>query len=234
MTAEIETRFESESLYPGGFCSDPESITGYLSLRKPKSPLPTIELDEDSFFLAYSDWTSFVEYALGGYASRNPDKIATVYTYSTGAAPSVNYSRGEKHQKVGFHNAVFLGVVGRAEVLETIQLVLVNRIGVPTDLVENAVNPEKRSQIHCGPSPDYIAFNRMGQPSFHIEDGRVWAPYEQNVWYTRSDWRPCADRPNETHEKKKGEHGEEKREDIWPRVKARQRKRRPNKNRRRS
>ena len=196
MVTEIQTRFESKSFYEtvqNSSLPSPEyeSVSGYLSLRKSSSPLPTIELDEDSFWLAYSDWTSFVEHALGGYASRNPDKVATVYTYSTGPRPSVNRSRGEQHQKVGWHNAVFFGVVGRAEVLETITLALVGGTGVPDELMESfTVDVDKRAQIYCGQSPDYIEFNRKGRPSFHVEDGFVWAPYEQNVWYTYSEWRP--------------------------------------------
>ena len=193
--ANIQTRFESKSFYdavqnwprPHSY----ESVGGFLSLRKPTSPLQTIELDEDSFWLAYTDWSSFVEYALGGYASRNSDKVATVYTYSTGESPSGNSSRGEHHQKHGWHNAVFFGVVGRAEVLETIRLALVGGVGVPDDLIKSlTADTDKRSQIHCGPSPDSIAFNRMGKPSFHVEDGLVWSPHEENVWYTHPKWQP--------------------------------------------
>lgn len=195
MAAEIETRFESKSLYDfetRGGRSEHESITGYLSLKKPTSPLSTIELDEDSFELAYSDWLSFVHHALGLYASRNADKVATVYTYSTGPSPSVNSSRGELHREHGWHNAVFFGVVGRAEVLDTIRLALVGGAGVPPDVVNDLTeNADKRSQIHCDHSPDSIDFRGLEiSPSFHIEDGSVWCPYEQGVWYTHFDWRP--------------------------------------------
>lgn len=198
MSDEIQTRLESKSAYDafqkGTFSIyDHESVTGYISLRKPKEPLSTIELDEDSFWLAYMDWKSFVEHALGAYASRNADKTATVYTYSTGPRPSVNYSRGEQHQEVGFHNAVFFGVVGSAEVLETIRLALTGGAGVPDDLINSyTVDAEKRSQIHCGQSPDSIAFNRTGGVAFHIEDGLVWSPLEQYVWYSHVDWCPSS------------------------------------------
>ena len=196
MATKIQTRFESKRFYEtvqkSAFVNpEYESVTGYLSLRKPTSPLSTIELDEDSFWLAYSDWTIFVEHALGSYASRNSEKVATLYTHSTGPQPSVNNSRGERHQEVGWHNAVFFGVVGRADVLETIRLALVGGAGVPEDVIGSlTVDADKRSQIHCGQSPDYIQFDRMGKSSFHIQDGLVWAPYEQNVWYTNSEWRP--------------------------------------------
>ena len=196
MTAEIQTRFESKSFYelvqrssfknPGH-----EAVSRYLALRKPSSPLPTMELDEDSFDLAYYSWSSFVEHALGHYASCNPDAVATVYTYITGPRPSVNSSHGEGHQKLGWHNAVFFGVVGRSAVLETIRLALVGGAGVPDDLISSlTVNADKRPQIHCAQSPDYIAFDRMGTASFHLEDGFAWAPHEQGTWYTHKDWRP--------------------------------------------
>ena len=196
MTAEIQTRFESRSVYEivqkSSFkYPEHESVSSYLSLRKPTSPLPTIELDEDSFDLAYYSWSSFVEHALGHYASRNPDTVATIYTYSTGSRPSVNSSRGEGHKKVGWHNAVFFGVVGRSEVLETIRLALFGGAGVPDELVSSlSVNADKRRQIHCAQSPDFIAFDRMGTASFHLEDGFAWAPYEQSTWYTHNDWKP--------------------------------------------
>ena len=196
MTSEIQTRFESKKVYEtvqnSSFKSaEHEPVNGYLALRKPTSPLPTIELDEDSFDLAYYSWSSFVEHALGHYASLNPEAVATVYTYSTGSRPSVNSSRGEGHQKVGWHNAVFFGVVGRAEVLETIRLALIGGAGVPDELISSlTVNADKRRQIHCGQSPDFIAFDRMGTVSFHVEAGLAWAPYEQNTWYTHNDWKP--------------------------------------------
>jgi len=198
MAAEIEIRFESkffhEALGKKPYVNpEYESATGHLSLKKARSPLPAVELDEDSFWLVYSDWTIFVEYALGAYASRNANNIATVYTFSTGRSPSFNRSRGEQHQELGFHNAVFFGVVGRAreDVLETISFALRGGVDVPQNVTRLlAVDVDKRSQIHCESSPDFIEFNRSGQPSFHIEDGRVWCPYEQNVWYTNAKWQP--------------------------------------------
>ena len=196
MTTEIQTRFESKRDYeivqsaPSKY-PEHESLSGYISLRKPTSPLPTVELDEDSFDLAYSGWPLFVQQALGQYASRNPNVVATIYTYSTGPSPSFNSSRGEGHQNVGWHNAVFFGVVGRSAVLETIRLALVGGAGVPGDLISSlTVNAGKRRQIHCAPSPDFISFDRTGTASFHLEDGLAWAPYEQGTWYSHNDWRP--------------------------------------------
>lgn len=196
MTSSIETRFKSKAFYDAVQKSsfapcEYQSITRCLSLRKPKSPLHTVELDEDSFQLAYSDWTTFIEHALGAYAARFTDRTATVHTYSTGRSPSCNSSRGETHQKVGWHNAVFFGVVGRSDVLDTIMFALFGGAGVPDDVVQaNVVDMAKRPQIQCALSPDFIDFGRMGKPSFHVEDGKVWCPYEQDVWYTHTHWQP--------------------------------------------
>ena len=193
MTESVETRFESKRFYdfvqqrPSSY-PQYESVTRYLSLRKSKSPIETVELDEDSFWLAYSNWMDFVVYALGAYAALNPDKTATVYTYNT---PSANNSRGEGHRLQGWHNAVFFGVVGRAEALDTLKLALWVTAGVPSEVVRgNTVDPEKTGQIQCDFSPDFIDFRGHGPPSVHIEDGKVWRPYEQNVWYTDPDWQP--------------------------------------------
>ena len=195
MTAPIEIRFESKADYEivqkSSFApSEHKSITGYLSLRKPNSPLGTVELDEDSFGLAYSGWTAFVEQALSAYAVQRPNSTATVYTYSTGSSPSFNSSRGENHQKLGWHNAVFFGVVGKSEILETITFALAGGVGVPIEVIQaSVVDVEKRSQIQCAHSPDSIDFKRMGKPSYQVEDGKVWCPYEQNTWYTHEDWQ---------------------------------------------
>ena len=192
---EIQTRFESKRIYElarkDSFAPPYyESVNGYLALRKPKSPLATIELDEDSFLLAYWGWSSFVEHALGHYASRNGDEVATVYTYM---GPSGNNSRGEQHRKLRWHNAVFFGVAGPEDVLDAIRLALVGGAGVPDDVMASHLeDANKAPQIHCAQSPDYIAFNRSGQASFHVEDGLAWSPYEQNMWYTNPDWVPAS------------------------------------------
>ncbi|MCY3790445.1 MAG: hypothetical protein OXH63_16850, partial [Gemmatimonadetes bacterium] len=168
------------------------SVTGFLSFRKPTGPLPTIELDEDSFDLAYSDLASFIDHSVGQYASLNPNQTATVYEYSTGSRPSVNNSHGEGHQELGWHNAIFFGVVGPTRVLDTIQQAVVYGMGVPDDVLNSAiVDVDKRSQIHCRQS-DYIDFNRPRiSPALHIEDGLVWRHYdEQDVWYSNADWLP--------------------------------------------
>lgn len=193
---EMERRFESKGHFDAARkMSEPyhRSVKGYLGIRRVTQPLETIELDEDSFWLAYSNWSVFIEHALGRYAADNGDRVATVYMYSTGPSPSVNSSHGEQHQERGWHNAVFFGVVGRREVLEVVQGALAHGTGVPDAVVESGtVNREKVRQVYCGQSPDFIDFRGKGPAAYHVEDGLVWRPEEESLWYTNPDWNPRA------------------------------------------
>lgn len=130
----------------------------------------------------------FLYYSLPSYASKNANERASVYTYSTGPSPSVNYSHGEKHKELGWHNAVFFGVVGRKEVLQVIKYSLAAGVGVPEDVKNSVVVDEsKRSQIYCDDSPDYISFDRMSRVFCHLADGRVWIRHEGEVWFTDAE-----------------------------------------------
>ena len=186
----IETRCDSEESYefarktPDSATESAREATGFLSFRRSRSPIRTIELDEDSFFLAFLEWHSFVKFSLGAYAATHQDVRASVYTHST---VSVNSSRGESHQRAGSHNACFIGVVGRENILDTIIRALVYQENVPTDMVKQQIKDKsKRGQIYCGQSPDSIMFE--SDPTWHIEDGRVWMPDEMEVWYMDSQW----------------------------------------------
>lgn len=190
----IETRCDSEEYYelarrsPNSVTEPARESTGFLSFHRSKSPMRTIELDEDSFFLAFQLWSSFVEFSLGAYASVHQDVRASVYTYS---AVSVNTSRGEYHQRAGWHNACFLGVVGRQknQILDEVVNALVHQHNVPDEVVAQLLKDDsKKNQVCCKQSPDSIAFTT--DPSWHVEDGCVWAPYEEGVWYTDPRWSP--------------------------------------------
>ena len=162
------------------------TIAGWLSFRRSKAPVLTAELDEDSFFLAFSEWGSFVEHSLGRYAQTHSDIVASVYTYSTGRSPSANYSDGEGHRRVGWHNACFIGVVGRDKqpILDTIALALTSQVGVPEGIVESRLkDPAKQKQISCRNPSEHILFKT--DPSWHIEDGLCWAPEEKYLVYAR-------------------------------------------------
>ncbi|MDE0006971.1 MAG: hypothetical protein OXS50_01695 [Gammaproteobacteria bacterium] len=167
-----------------------QTATGWLTLKRTKSPIPTVELDETSFYAAYSDWSTPIEFALGAYARQNPSVVATVWCYSTGPTPSVNGSHGKHHQQNGWHNATFFGVVGKQEILDVIRFAVTGQKDVPPSVVEqNVVDASERKQVYCDHSPDYIAFGpNKGVPFRHVEDGRVWAPEDAVAWYTNPDW----------------------------------------------
>ena len=166
-------------------------VTGWLSFRRTKEPILTAELDENSFFLAFSDWGSFVEHSLGAYAKAHPNIVATIYTYSTGQSPSVNPSDGEHHKKYGWHNACFIGVVGRdsEEILDLIAAALEYQFGVPKDLIERRLKDRtKTDQINVRNPSEYLPSNQLGSPKWHVEAGRCWAPETAALWYTHEHW----------------------------------------------
>ena len=192
----IETRCDSEEFYEFARNSSTamesaRKSTGFLSIQRSQLPTPTIELDEDSFFLAFQSWGSFVEFSLGAYAAAHQNARASVYTYYT---ISTNTSDGELHQRVGRHNACFIGVVGRqkSQVVDTVKNAFVHRLNVPDEVVAQQLkDASKMNQVFCRIS-ESIVFET--DPSWHVEDGRVWAPYEGDeggwVWYTDSQWSP--------------------------------------------
>ena len=160
--------------------------TGWISLRRPRTDVLTAELDEDSFFLAFDEWGSFIEYSLGKYAKAHPDIVASVYTRR---GPSGNHSRGEGHSEHRWHSACFIGVVGRnsAPILDTIALALTNQVDVPKEVVEACLKDEtKKQQISCRNPSEYMRFT--ADPSWHVEDGHCWAPQGEDVWFTKVDW----------------------------------------------
>ena len=194
----IEIRLTSQHLYEHKDSFGLESYssaTGWISLRQSNSPIRTLELDEGSFFLAYENFDSFLEYALGAYATNNKDVVATIYQYST---ISTNFSHRKLHQENHAYMATFFGVIGKRvqEILDTIKLALISQINVPDRIVQDTLkDASKRRQIYCDYSPDSIRFDEnRGVPSHHIEDGRVWRPYgadawDTDTWYTDRRWR---------------------------------------------
>ena len=195
----MEYRHQSRNDYdffrqnPSSFGDEHKSATGWLSFRRTKEPILTVEVDEDSAFLALEEWGSLAEHGLGRYAKAHPDVVATVYSYHTGQSPSVNLSDGELHQKHGWHNACFLGVVGRdkANIRDALCLALTNQVGVPQELVEARVKDRtKLKQISCRNPSDYIPAREFrSTPAWHVEDGRCWAPAGEALWFTRESWR---------------------------------------------
>ena len=187
LDGKVERRLASQQLYDlvqrrASFATEAQrEATGWISIRRPKADVLTAELDEDSFFLAFDEWGSFVEHGLGQYASAHADVVASVYTYRL--AHSANHSNGEGHSERGWHSACFIGVVGRdsGRILDTIALALTSQVGVPKAVVEARLKDQtKLRQISCRNPSEYMRFDV--EPSWHVEDGRCWAPQGEDVW----------------------------------------------------
>ena len=192
----VEYRHQSQADYDlfrrnrNFFGDEHKSTTGWLSLKRTKEPILTLEVDENSIFLAFDDWGFLAEHGLGRFANAHADVVATVYSYHTGPSPSINPSDGEHHRRYGWHNACFLGVVGRneAEIRDAISLALTSQVGVPQELVETRVKDRtKLRQVSCRNPSDYIPPPKFpATPAWHIEDGRCWMPAGEALWFTRT------------------------------------------------
>ena len=170
----IETRPESE-LWMGPDDSAP------LHLKHSNFPARAIELDLDSLHGAgFETGFGFIEYPLAGFAAEHTKMIATIYTHET---LSTNFGNP--------YNAVFFGVIGvrKTRILKVIEMALQYRHGVPNAVIEEYLGGESSGtrQVRVGDSPDSIRFER-NQRVYHIEDGRLWAPFEMGRWYTDPKW----------------------------------------------
>lgn len=78
----MERRLVSKKTYDfiqdhlSGASEAQRDATGWISVRRPKDEVLTAELDEDSFFLAFFEWKSFVEHSVGQYAQSHADVVA--------------------------------------------------------------------------------------------------------------------------------------------------------------
>ena len=173
----IETRPESEA-WRGSGGEKP------LHLSHSNSPIRTVELDLDSLNNAGFEDVSFVEYPLAEFAAKHRETIATIYAHET---QSTNFG--------DLYYAAFFGVVGSnyGKILEILKSALQYRLGVPNAVIKEHLDhtaPGKR-KIRVRNSPDSIAFKKI-QRAYHIEDGRLWAPYEMGRWYTNDEWSRTA------------------------------------------
>ena len=170
----IETRPESE-LWMG-----PDDVTP-LHLKHSNSPARSIELDLYSLHSAgFQTGFGFIEYPLAAFAAENPDTVATIYAHDT---PSTNFGNT--------YDAVFIGVIGarKTTILKIIEAALQKRQGVPDAVIKDCLDEGATGtrQIRVGDSPDSIRFGE-NQRVYHIEDGRLWAPFEKGRWYTDPEW----------------------------------------------
>ena len=128
-----------------------------LRFKRSRSPIETIELDLDSLHRARSGGGfSIIENPLTDYAEKSSDVIATVYTYET---LSSNFQ--------SLCNAVFFGVIGNST-----QKIL--------EIIESTLRSLRGVHVRAGESIMFDDHQRI----YHIEDGRLWAPYEEGTWYS--------------------------------------------------
>ena len=152
-----------------------------LNLKHSNSPARTIELDLDSLHSAgFETGLGFIEYPLAGFAAEHPKTVATIYAHDT---PSTNFGN--------FYNAVFFGVIGtkKTKILKIIEMALLYRHGVPGAVIRDYLDEGSSGtrKVRVGSSPDSIRFKK-NQHAYHIEDGRLWAPFEMGRWYTNPEW----------------------------------------------
>ena len=170
----IKTRPESE-MWKGMDSRPP------LHLKHSNSPARTIELDLDSLHSAgFESGFGFIEYPLASFAAEHPKTVATIYTHDT---PSTNFGN--------YYNAIFIGVIGakKTKILKIIERALQYRQGVPDAVIKDYLDEGATGtrKIRIGDSPDSIRFKR-NQHVYHVEDGRLWAPFDMGRWYTNHEW----------------------------------------------
>ena len=78
----------------------------------------------------------------------------------------------------------------KRKIRDLLKAALRYRRGVPDAVIEEYLNQAApgKQKVRVGDSPDSIVFEK-NQRAYHIEDGRLWAPYELGKWYTDHDWR---------------------------------------------
>ncbi len=143
-----------------------------LNFKKSSSPKPTVEVHLDSIDAQGVSFGGVITKVLADYALHHPHSTATVYTHS---GMSVNF-----HEPAW---TVFLIVVGQEALLQALGNAFASIKGV-----------KSRFSDFITPS---LQHHRMG---YHIEDGKLWEPYESGTWYfSESNDRDAADEQGESN-----------------------------------
>ena len=128
-----------------------------LHFVQSREPMSTVELDLDTLPEESFGYAQLVESALAPLAAANPRLCATVYVYQ---GPSVNFGN------YGF--SAFFGVAGDRRVLGA----LYASFGGARGLKARYSDQIQQSQT---------------LREYHIEEGRLWQPEEEHVWYASSN-----------------------------------------------
>lgn len=125
-----------------------------LKFVKSRNPLPTVEVDVNDIPDKLHGYTDLVANSIKIFAAENPDKRATFYVYQ---GNSVNF-----HQHTW---SAFIGVAG------------------DEDLLDLMLDDFKAAGITNARFSDYIDLSTASR-EFHIQDGNVWRPLENGIWYS--------------------------------------------------
>lgn len=124
-----------------------------LKFLNAKEPMSTIEIDLDSLPEGSFGYAQLTETALAPLAAASPDLHATVYVYQ---GPSVNFG--------DYGYSAFFGVAGDRRVLGA----LFSTFGGTAGLKVRHGDQIRQSQA---------------LRQYHLEDGNLWLPLEEGVWY---------------------------------------------------
>lgn len=124
-----------------------------LQFKRTSEPMATVEINLDSIPSDQQGYGQIVQRALSRFAGNSPLLRATVYVYE---GPSINFG-------VPGYSA-FFGVAGSKQMLNELHSVF-------------SVTPE----IQVRYSDVILASRSLCQ--YHVEDGKLWLPLEEGVWY---------------------------------------------------
>mgnify|MGYP001267642523 CR=1 FL=1 len=129
---------------------------GELQFVRSRNPLPTVEVDLDCIPKELHGYGDLIANAIAPVAARSSKMRATIYVY--------------QGQSINFHQltcSAFFGVAGDKSLL---------------DVLLDAFRGAKLTNAKVS---DYIEPSKAIR-EFHVQDGRVWRPFESGTWYTGS------------------------------------------------
>jgi hypothetical protein len=128
-----------------------------------KEPMSTIEIDLDSLPKGAFGYAQLTEASLAPLAAASPDLHATVYVYQ---GPSVNFG--------DYGYSAFFGVAGDRRVFGALSSTFGGTAGL---------------KVRHG---DQIRQSQALR-QYHLEDGKLWLPLEEGVWYAGAGDMNCED-----------------------------------------
>lgn len=128
-----------------------------LNFVQAREPMSTVEIDLDALPEDSFGYAQLVETALAPLVAAEPDLRATVYVYQ---GPSVNFGA------YGF--SAFFGVAGDRRVLSALYSSFCSAPGLKVRYSDQIQQSQAIRE-------------------YHLEQGQLWRPYEEYVWYAGPD-----------------------------------------------